>query len=192
MLNYLILTFSKIQTLRTCFRYRDGELWICEMEGRKIDFQEVSGDNLIEELTALMSRTYTQNEDGPLWCVRLMRGQLTPTHECNTGFPHQSILLISLRHDITDGNASFYIFLVLLKILEEVIGGVPIDDEEQVGIIANDEQTLYLKNEIREYLEEHPDEVEEFIEGNLQSEFTPLLYKAFGFPQDPKPTTHVT
>lgn len=35
----LVHLYNKIQTLRTCFRYREGELWICEMERRKIDFQ---------------------------------------------------------------------------------------------------------------------------------------------------------
>ncbi|XP_066990342.1 uncharacterized protein [Macrobrachium rosenbergii] len=185
----LVHLYNKIQTLRTCFRYRDGELWICEMERRKIDFQEVSGDNLIEEVTALLNCTYTHNEDGPLWRARLMRGQITPTHECHPGFPHQSTLLISFHHGISDGNVVAYIFVALFKILEEVIGGASVDDEEQVGCIASDEQTLSLKNEIREYLEEHPDEVEKFAERNLQSEFTPLLYKAFGFPEDPQPTT---
>ncbi|XP_066990341.1 uncharacterized protein [Macrobrachium rosenbergii] len=143
----------------------------------------------MEELTALISCAYTHNEDGPLWRVRLMRGQITPTHECHPAFPHQSTLLVSFHHGITDGNAVTYIFVVLFKILEEVIGGASVDDEEQVGCIASDEQTLSLKNEIRGYLEEHPDEVEKFAERNLQSEFTPLLYKAFGFPEDPQPTT---
>ncbi|XP_066990349.1 uncharacterized protein [Macrobrachium rosenbergii] len=150
---------------------------------------EVSGDNLMEELTALISCAYTHNEDGPLWRVRLMRGQITPTHECHPGFPHLSTLLVSFHHGIADGNAAVYIFMALFKILEDVIGGASVDDEEQVGCIASDEQTLSLKNEIREYLEEHPDEVEKFAERNLQSEFTPLLYKAFGFPEDPQPTT---
>ncbi|XP_068205562.1 uncharacterized protein [Palaemon carinicauda] len=186
----LVHLYNKIQTLRTCYRYRQGELWVCEMERREIDFQEVSGNNFNEALTALMNCKYTNNENGPLWRVRLMREEESTSEDEKTpGFPHQSTLMISLHHGITDGNASFNICITLLRILEKVIAGGFIDDEEQLGVIAGDEQTNTLKKEIQKHFEKHPGELEDFCQRNLQSEFTSLFQKAFGYPEDPKPTT---
>ncbi|XP_069170842.1 uncharacterized protein [Procambarus clarkii] len=61
----------KVQLLRTCFRLRDKEWWLCEMPTPSIDFQVVEGSDPLKETQSLINMP-TNLTDGPLWRVRLL------------------------------------------------------------------------------------------------------------------------
>ncbi|KAK7017514.1 hypothetical protein SK128_001309 [Halocaridina rubra] len=188
----LVHLYKKVPPLRTCFQYRGHELWIYEMDTMKLDFKEVTGGDIIEQVEALMKLRYLDSSEGPLWRVRWIcepPDAPCPIPEVKTRLPFQYIFLMSLHHGMTDGNASFHIIEAFLRLLEDVLSGTPIDDGKQLGKLVSDQETIMVKKNIKEYFEKNPVKLMECKENMVRPSFEPLLKEAFGFPKDPKPRT---
>ncbi|KAK4298808.1 hypothetical protein Pmani_028880 [Petrolisthes manimaculis] len=181
MLHHLV---RKVPSLRTCFRQHQDELWICELHKPKIDFQVADGD-LETVISSLMNLKYN-SEEGPTWCARLLR--YSPTDPCTTPefkstFPNQYTLFLSLHHAANDGFSLYIIQSAAIKLLQDVLESVHIDDS-QFGRLTDPNYTMQVEQSVREKLEEDPIALNNMLEemSTLQNSFTPLLSEAFNDP----------
>lgn len=85
---------------------------------------------------------------GPMWCTKLQRGPPTsPSGASGKGlssFPHVNTLFLGFHHGVTDGHSNMKICGFLVQLLEDVIAGKPIDDNEQLGVFISSEMTEKL------------------------------------------------
>lgn len=165
----LLHLFRKVPPLRTCLRRRDDCLWVCEMEEEAIDFQVVEGADPERVMEDLMNRGYASH-DGPLWRARLVRGAAgedCPLEEVRASLPHTSHLVLGNHHGIADGTSNARTCNLLLKILNDVIAGRPIDDQEQLGeFVSGEEFRAMVSARLRE-LEEDPENLQRLVEERI-------------------------
>lgn len=112
-------------------------------------------DGDVDEVTECL-HTYKYNcSSGPLWCARLLQA----THswprdsleaQLQPDFPHCYYLLFGFHH--VTGDAASYIKLcgTLVSLLDDVIGGRDINDEDQIGNFIVNEEFDQLKQRYKE------------------------------------------
>ncbi|KAK3893607.1 hypothetical protein Pcinc_002581 [Petrolisthes cinctipes] len=181
MLHHLV---RKVPSLRTCFRQHQDKLWICELHKPKIDFQ-VAGGDLETEISSLMNLKYN-HEEGPTWCARLLPYSPTDpwtTPEFKSTFPNQYTLLLGVHHAANDGFSLYIIQSAVIKLLQDVLESVHIDDS-QFGRLTDPNLTMQVEQSVREKLEEDPIALNNMLEemSTLHNSFTPLLSEAFNDP----------
>lgn len=150
----LIHLYRKVPCLRVCYGSRDGVIWFREVTNQNIDFQVIANGNVWETMNCL--RTYSYNsETGPLWCARL----IPATEEVNSGydhhpdFPHCYHLMVGFHHGIVDGFTAMKTCGFIVTLLNDVIAGNAIRDEEQLGEFVGHEETNRLILEKKVLLE---------------------------------------
>ncbi|XP_068217335.1 uncharacterized protein [Palaemon carinicauda] len=150
--------FWKVPVLRVCLRERDSELWLVEMEKCNIDLKIVEDGILEDEQDKVTLHTYN-SKDGPLWCVRVVLLDRTsqPLEENEKKFPHHYALIFGIHHSISDGTTNVKICNLLCNIINDLLGGLVIDDNDQLGEITSDVEVLELYDEELVRLKENPE-----------------------------------
>ncbi|XP_064111465.1 uncharacterized protein LOC135218957 [Macrobrachium nipponense] len=128
------------------------------MEKCIIDLQIAKDLLLKEELDKMTLHTYN-SEEGPLWCVRVLPlGRKSPSLEgLNGEFLHNYALIFGIHHSIADGTTNVKICNLLCNIVNDLMGGLMIDDKEQLGDITGDAEVLKLYDEEVARLKENPE-----------------------------------
>ncbi|XP_069977265.1 uncharacterized protein [Penaeus vannamei] len=160
--------YRKVPTLRLCLRQRsDGVLWACERQsGDNIDFEVLDGQDPRAVMEDLMNRGYASH-DGPLWRARLVRGAAgedCPLEEVRASLPHTSHLVLGNHHGIADGTSNVRTYNLLLRILNDVIAGRPIDDQEQLGEFVDEAELMKMVEDKKQELEKDPETLQRLLE----------------------------
>nr|XP_027215422.1 uncharacterized protein LOC113808270 [Penaeus vannamei] len=156
----LLHLHRKVPLLRACYGERDGETWLREMQDEIIDFEMVP-DAKSNELHHKLHQYEFNRERGPLWCVKLRpEPHSSPDgvfREGVSGYPHMYTLFLGVNHANTDGTSNAMICGFLVQLLDDVLAGKHIDDEEQLGVFIPDEKTKSLIKEQEAVLETDPE-----------------------------------
>lgn len=140
--------YRKVPNLRVCYGTRDGVLWFREAVNRDIDFQVVETEDVWEVMNCL--RTYRYNsETGPLWCARLIPDSRVSSEK--NGYHYD--LMLGFHHGITDGFSAMKTCGFIVSLLNDVLAGNHINDEEQLAEYTNHEETERVISEKRSLLE---------------------------------------
>ncbi|ROT74435.1 hypothetical protein C7M84_007054 [Penaeus vannamei] len=135
----------KVPILKTCFGERDGDIWIREMTQEIIDYELLPDDTKDADLHDKIQQYSFNKETGPLWCVKLKpEFNVSPDAvfgEGVAGFPHRYSLFLGINHAVTDGTSNVIVCGFIVQILDDILAGKEINDEEQLGIYISDEKT---------------------------------------------------
>lgn len=173
----------KVASLRTCFRQRGRELWLCEMMEPQIDFQVIRNANLETEIDNLIVKPFAKPAVEPVWLARLLKTSDEPSY-CGSelkDFPHQYNFVFSFHHGAVDGISGLLILTAFQKLLEDVVTGAYID-QEQYGRLVSEEETMKLEREALDKLEDNPEELQRLVDEMAGTLSTPLINQAFGTP----------
>lgn len=129
-----------------------------------------------------MNRGYASH-DGPLWRARLVRGAAgedCPLEEVRASLPHTSHLVLGNHHGIADGTSNVRTYNLLLRILNDVIAGRPIDDQEQLGEMVSDAEFRAMVSAKLLELEEDPENLQRLVEEKKRvKKRVPLLLQCY-------------
>ncbi|XP_064112791.1 uncharacterized protein LOC135219723 [Macrobrachium nipponense] len=170
--------YRKVPVLRVCLRLRNSELWLREMDGCIIDLKVIEDGNLEEESDKETLHKYN-SESGPLWCVRLLRMKGS-----SVDFPYHYSLILGIHHSLSDGTTNVKICDLLCRILNSLMGGLPIDDAEQLGELVGNEVLPLYEQEMAK-LKENPQlgrEIQKELEEG--SKVRPLIRHICEIPSD--------
>nr|XP_027215419.1 uncharacterized protein LOC113808268 [Penaeus vannamei] len=120
-------------------------MWLREMPQEIIDFEFLPAGKSDEDLHTKLQCYDFQKMTGPLWCVKLR-----PEPDCSPdgvfregieGYPHMYSMYWGINHAITDGTSNSTLCGFIVQLLDDVLAGKEINDEEQLGIYISDERT---------------------------------------------------
>ncbi|XP_069977260.1 uncharacterized protein [Penaeus vannamei] len=152
------------------------------MEEEAVDFQVEEEADPRRVMEDLMSQSFASH-DGPLWRARLVRGAAgedCPLEEVRASFPHTSHLILGNHHGIADGTSNVRTYNLLLKILNDVIAGRPIDDQEQLGEMVSDDEFRAMVSAKLIELEEDPENLQRLVEEKKRvKKSVPLLLQCY-------------
>ncbi|KAK8736647.1 hypothetical protein OTU49_017435, partial [Cherax quadricarinatus] len=158
--------YRKVPCLRVCFGEREGTLWFREATNKNVDFKVLPETEVNEVMACLKSYQYN-SDTGPLWCARLVAdtssGQCEQTtsmvDNTSTGhsgqasphipddnlvsLPHSYHLFLGFHHGIIDGFSAIKICGFTATLLNDVITGKPINDD-QLGEFVSCKETMEL------------------------------------------------
>ncbi|XP_050720202.1 uncharacterized protein LOC127000511 isoform X2 [Eriocheir sinensis] len=186
----LLHLYGKVESLRLCFRLRDGQLWVADMPQPKLDFQVASNTDLVQEHSDLHKVPFDLH-NGPLWNARLMPCPPdAPCHlpEVKAAYPHQCHLLMSVHHAANDGIVVLLMAELLFHILERLLEGSPVDTKP-VGELRDGVRAREEENKIRVELESNTDRLLSALRNYSMSKRLPLLMETFGLRQVENPET---
>ncbi|ROT70486.1 hypothetical protein C7M84_011215 [Penaeus vannamei] len=143
--------FRKVPPLRTCYGRRDGDTWLREMAKEIVDF-EVVPDTTMRDMHDKLQHHQYNTRTGPLWCARLWPRPHSSLPDDELGldksrFPHAYTLFFGFHHGISDGNTNMRICGFFVQLLNDVLAGKAVKDEEQLGTLVSDERTKRLLEE---------------------------------------------
>ncbi|KAK8392474.1 hypothetical protein O3P69_014676 [Scylla paramamosain] len=176
--------YDKVESLRLCFRLRDGKLWIADMPHRKLDFQVVSGGDLEEQHILLRDSPFNLH-DGPLWKTRLMpcpEDAVCHFPEVKAALPHQCHILMTLHHAANDGMVVMMVTQLLIDILDSLLQGLPVSSQP-VGELCEGFEVVEEEARIRAALLQDPERLVAALRQHVESKRLPLLMEAFGLPK---------
>ncbi|KAG0716153.1 hypothetical protein GWK47_010362 [Chionoecetes opilio] len=139
--------YRKAPNLRLCIRERGEELWFREMDKQTLDF-EVEEEQDVEEVTQFL-HTHSYTHEGPMWRARLVpvaSPSYQPPHlaafhqDLRPAFPHCYHILLGFTHAIGDGHTFVRVCAALAHLLDRVLCGGPVDQHQQVGSFALNEE----------------------------------------------------
>ncbi|XP_042212985.1 LOW QUALITY PROTEIN: uncharacterized protein LOC121860035, partial [Homarus americanus] len=117
--------------------------------------------------------------EGPLWRVRLLTKATANTYRSqDPTFCHNYALLFGIHHALADGFTNIRICNMLHTILEDVMAGRTVDDEQQLGEHVDDTQVLGTFEQETRKLMEDPKLLAKAKE-QLHEDVCPLLHKFF-------------
>ncbi|XP_045117228.1 uncharacterized protein LOC123507936 isoform X2 [Portunus trituberculatus] len=188
----LMHLYRKVDALRVCFRERDEQLWVADMDTPKIDFQIVEGSS-VEEVAKITSHSAYNTVEGPLWRARLI---VCPSDEpcmlphIKKAFPYQYHLVIDMHHAVYDGLCNMVISQMIFKTLDSVLDGTQID-ESQVGEFRDRSEIRALEARVKESLEKDTHRLKGLLEERYKIQTrVPLITEAFGEPKGSLPNTN--
>ncbi|XP_063884512.1 uncharacterized protein LOC135113248 [Scylla paramamosain] len=176
--------YDKVESLRLCFRLRDGKLWVADMPRCKLDFQVVSGSDLEEQHILLRDSPFNLH-DGPLWKTRLMpcpEDAVCHFPEVKAALPHQCHILMTLHHATNDGMVVMMVTQLLIDILDSLLQGLPVSSQ-QVGELHEGFEVREEEARIRAALLQDPERLVAAFRQHVGSKHLPLLMEAFGLPK---------
>ncbi|XP_047495030.1 uncharacterized protein LOC125043122 [Penaeus chinensis] len=153
--------FRKVPPLRMRYGRRAGDTWLREMAKEIVDF-EVVPDTTMRDMHDKLQHRHYDTWTGPLWCARLWPRPHSSLPDDELGFeksryPHTYTLFFGFHHGITDGNTNMRICGFFVQLLNDVLAGKSIKDEEQLGILVSDERTKKLLEERIANMEADPE-----------------------------------
>lgn len=109
-----------------------------------------------------------------MWCVKLRpEPDSSPDgvfREGVQGFPHMYSMYLGINHAITDGTSNSTICGFIVQLLDDVLAGKEINDEEQLGIYLSDEKTQRALREQEALVNSDPE-----LQSKLTREYQNLL-----------------
>lgn len=144
----------KVLSLRLCIQPRNGIQWFREITKPQLDFQEIAGGDVQSVIDGLRQYRYDVTS-GPLWCSRLLYDVTTDATEMDIpeGLEYMTHLFLGFHHGLHDATSNIKVCGWFVDILNDVIAGVPVDDDIQLGNYASHEQTDRLVAEKKKILE---------------------------------------
>ncbi|XP_037790287.1 uncharacterized protein LOC119585685 [Penaeus monodon] len=146
--------YKKVLSLRLCIQPRNGVKWYREIIKPQLDFQEIAGGDVQSVIDGLRQYRYDVSS-GPLWCCRLLYDVTTDAAEMDIpeGLEHMTHLFLGFHHGLHDATSNIQVCGWLIDILNDLIAGVPVDDDIQLGNFTSHEQTNRLVAEKKKILE---------------------------------------
>lgn len=135
-----------------------------------------------------------QHEEAPLWSANLVSAPSDAPcrlEEVKVKYPHQYSLILRLHHSFVDGLCMSQITQRFVEILNQVIGGCPVDSSDQLGELASSEKLELVKRKIRKEFEEDPESLLAMQREIRACDSEPILLKAFPKPGGEPSTAHV-
>ncbi|XP_063882807.1 uncharacterized protein LOC135112358 isoform X4 [Scylla paramamosain] len=182
----------KEEALRICFRERDGDLWVADMDTPKIDFQVVEGGN-IKDVAKITSHSAYSKVEGPLWRARLV--VCPPDEPCmlpqvKEAFPYQYHLVIDMHHAVFDGLCNMMVSELFFQTLDSMLDGAQLDDR-QIGEFRDRSEVRAAEARIRESLQKDPRRLKALLEERYKiMTRVPLITEAFGERKESPPDTN--
>lgn len=179
--------YRKVRCLQVCIAERDGVMWLKEASNPDIDFQVIPDGDFHEVMRELRAYRYC-SATGPQWCARLVpdtTSQLTQAHPSHLqpAYPHNHHLFLGLHHGIVDGMAAMAVCGFSVTLLNDVIAGKAINDE-QLGEYVIHGETLHLIEAKKVALETDPKLQQEFVDkARLRNDKPALLKSAIKVPK---------
>ncbi|XP_071550675.1 uncharacterized protein [Panulirus ornatus] len=128
---------KKMPHLRVVLGRHQGELWWREKESLPVDVREVTTEDVVATLEALLRRRYNM-EEGPLWFVRF--SSLSPQGERvrdrNYNDKYRYVCIFGFHHNMSDGTTNMKFCKVFVQVLNDLLRGKEVDMEEEEGIFA--------------------------------------------------------
>ncbi|CAL4179421.1 unnamed protein product, partial [Meganyctiphanes norvegica] len=185
-----------IPILRVRLNWHSKVLWLRDMKQEKIDFKVHEMCNLEEVHKDVMNKIYDSTE-GPLWCVRLFSNTTKDTEENvetsrddKSDCVHKYVVLFGWHHSLTDGTSNMVICKHFLHLLNSVLGGEVIDDNIQLGYIADHEETNELVAMQKRELKDDPESLKSKLNVIYNIGKEPSLFlKAYPPPKGVEPET---
>ncbi|XP_066976928.1 uncharacterized protein [Macrobrachium rosenbergii] len=180
-LRTLRLLQKKCPHLRTCLRTHGDKLWFCQPPNLKLNFEVLRRDTTPGEALLSAHENMLQIPDAAQWSMRLAPQSEGPeclNPEVEEKHPHQYRLVFTGHHGIMDGIGSMFVLKSLLDILNDLLDGRPVSDDEYAPFSEEQELPALLR-QIREKLCEDPT-LMEAMESNVPSPSRfPLFFQAF-------------
>ncbi|KAK7082066.1 hypothetical protein SK128_019464, partial [Halocaridina rubra] len=172
----------KSPNLRICYGYKNGELWLRHCPKEDIDFQVVTNSNADRIREELQSYRYN-SQTGPMWCSRLLIDCAGSMYNMDKdSFPHVSQLFFGIHHAFADGITNAKICGCFIKVLNDIITGIAIN-EEQIGNFVSDLETDRLVSSKIKELQKMPklrQDLEHIL--NEKGIGMPMIMKVFPAP----------
>ncbi|XP_063606824.1 uncharacterized protein LOC134781500 [Penaeus indicus] len=166
--------YRKVPNVRACFAERDGEMWLREMPQEKVDFELLPEDRSDEDIHSRLQNYDFNKQTGPLWCVKLRpEPDSSPDgvfREGVQGYPHMYSMYLGINHAITDGTSNSTMCGFIVQLLDDVLAGKEINDEEQLGTYIPDEKTQRALREQEALVNGDPE-----LQSKLTREYQGLL-----------------
>ncbi|XP_071552729.1 uncharacterized protein [Panulirus ornatus] len=172
----LVHLYRKVPTLRMCFRLREGTIWACEVDC-EIDFQVIEATDPLKVMEDMLGKGFNSSK-GPLWRARLVRareGIQCPMPELQAAFPYTRSLVLANHHGIADGTSNLKIVDLFLQILDDVIEGKTVNDEEQLGESEAGVETEKLLSAVEAELEQDPEYLQSLLNEARNENKEPIL-----------------
>ncbi|KAF2365275.1 Alcohol acetyltransferase/N-acetyltransferase [Trinorchestia longiramus] len=151
--------YRKLPNLRVCVEEdEDGELFLCGMKEEKISLHWRPSPEGYEALLAEETRKHYDVKTGPLWRVTVMPALEPSTfQDGDDSLSDVYRIMFGLHHTITDGHSSIRTCGLFLRLLDSVIEGISIDDNEQFASYAGPEYHEKLVREAKTVLGTEPE-----------------------------------
>ena len=139
-----------------------------------------------------MLQSYRYNsEKGPLWCARLLQDTKPDKYAIDEGFPSTSQLFLGIHHGIADGITVLMILGGFIKILEDVIAGNPVSDNEEIGHFISDTENERLVTAKMNIIQNDPSLMQELSAFKMDKGIgMPLLLSVIPSPKEGEDKTH--
>lgn len=138
------------------------------------------------ELMVMDLASTPQTEEAPLWRARAVYSE--QEGDKDTNYPYTCHLLISLSHCIHDGVVLYWTVMWMTRILNDIVSGVQINDE-QLGYLSSGAEIRQEEQKIKKALLKDPQTLRRLLNEHAERNTTPLITEVFGIPDDPCPST---
>ncbi|XP_042889430.1 uncharacterized protein LOC122264550 isoform X2 [Penaeus japonicus] len=190
LLDALKIFQRKLPNYRVFAEKREGGVWACQALDPPIDFKVLEGADVHEMMTQMMTIPISSDRP-PLWSARLIpvpEDAPCCLPEVKAAFPHQYDFVFLPHHAISDGNTMTVTLRSLTKLLDDVIAGKNIEDEEPIGLLGDYKEVEDLDAAIIREMEKEPGRLHTLMEEALACDTMPVILKAFP-PPGGKPAT---
>lgn len=182
----------KCPALRVCYGERNGQTWLRYTKKEELDFQVVK-DAGPEDMRDLLQTYQYNSEEGPLWCARLLLGEMDDPLALDKELPYNSHVFIGIHHGIADGFTMMRVCRGFVRILNDVIDNKPVCDKEQIGYFVPDSETEKLVSAKMSVIQNDPALKQEIIaRAEDRGIGMPLLFKVEPPPEGEDKTCNVT
>ncbi|XP_066948438.1 uncharacterized protein [Macrobrachium rosenbergii] len=150
--------YRKAPNLAVTFAMREGELWAKRVRSGGIDFQVVKHRTL-EEVRSSLHRYNFSDETAPTLCARLLEDKTANdagVNELEPSFPYKYHLVFGIRHSVVDGTSTMTLMGYFIKLLNDVISNISVDNSVPLGRFLSNEETLKLILEKKKEIEREP------------------------------------
>ncbi|KAK3867019.1 hypothetical protein Pcinc_027488 [Petrolisthes cinctipes] len=156
-----------------------------------IDFEVKTDESSVEEVAQELNTYKYNSSEGPMWCVRLIPvgdPVYNPPRfssfcgDLEADFPHCYYFMFGFNHCMGDGHSYRNIISHFICILDDVLSGTPISDQEQLGkFVVNEEFDETLKTHLLELMSDptlKQKYVEESQKGQPEKPLLDVLFPA--------------
>ncbi|KAF2365274.1 Alcohol acetyltransferase/N-acetyltransferase [Trinorchestia longiramus] len=163
--------YRKLPNFRVCFQEdEESEWWMCRMKEEKISLQWRSSPEEFETVYIEETRKLYDVKNGPLWRVTVMPAVESSVSDPDDTFSHAYRIMFGLHHSITDGHSSMRMCGYFLGLLDSVIEGITIDDNEQFASHVGPEHHDKLIQEVQTILNSKPD-----VDRKMRDDYNAML-----------------
>ncbi|KAK7069024.1 hypothetical protein SK128_007337 [Halocaridina rubra] len=185
--------YKKTPFLQISLQKRNDVLWFCQPSELQIDFEIANGkrstnDIIYQTWKAGYRPDFTQ------WKIRLIPKNIEtpcPMEGIRDKFPYQYDLFFTIHHGWCDGMGVLHVLSTLQKILNDMLGGRPVIDED-FSAFSLDHELIDMMNRVKENFQRDRKHFEKVKSTIPPSTRIPYMFQAFPPPKISKPfTSHI-